>query len=113
MAENYKHLYEQMKKMVELYQDEIVPQMRAELEKMPKWIPVTDSLPETIVCSAGTAYSEVVNVLTSERKVITAIFDGEDFIGDVEFWEAEDEEITHWAPVPLPLPQMPKEGSDG
>lgn len=25
MAENYKHLYEQMKKMVELYQDEVVP----------------------------------------------------------------------------------------
>lgn len=33
MAENYKHLYEQMKKMVELYQDEIVPQMREQLEK--------------------------------------------------------------------------------
>lgn len=25
MADNYKHLYEQMKKMVEKYQDEIVP----------------------------------------------------------------------------------------
>lgn len=25
MAENYKHLYEQMKLMVEKYQDEIVP----------------------------------------------------------------------------------------
>lgn len=28
MAENYKHLYELMKKMVEKYQDEIVPGLR-------------------------------------------------------------------------------------
>ena len=36
MAEKYKHLYEQMKKMVEMYQDEIVPALRqsiAELEQ--------------------------------------------------------------------------------
>jgi hypothetical protein len=28
MAENYRHLYEQMKRMVEKYQDEIVPGLR-------------------------------------------------------------------------------------
>ena len=33
MAENYKHLYKQMKKMVAMYQDEIVPGMREQLEK--------------------------------------------------------------------------------
>ena len=33
MAENYKHLYEQMKKMVAMYQDEIVPGMREQLGK--------------------------------------------------------------------------------
>ena len=33
MAENYKHLYEQMKKMVAMYQDEIVPDLRKHLEK--------------------------------------------------------------------------------
>ena len=33
MAENYKHMYEQMKKMVALYQDEIVPGMREQLSK--------------------------------------------------------------------------------
>ena len=69
-----------------------------------EWIPVKDRLPETIPCDAGTAYSEVVNVLTAGRKVLTAIWDGTDFIADAEFWEAEDEEITHWAPVILPLP---------
>lgn len=33
MAENYKHLYQQMKKMVAMYQDEIVPGMREQLAK--------------------------------------------------------------------------------
>lgn len=72
------------------------------------WIPVSERLPETIPCDAGTAYSEAVNVLTAGRKVLTAIWDGLDFIADAEFWEAEGEEITHWAPVPLPLPKSPE-----
>lgn len=74
----------------------------------PKWISVTDGMPELIPCDAGTAYSEAVNVLTSGRKVLTAIWDGFDWICDAEFWDAEDEEITHWTPVLLPLPQTPK-----
>ena len=74
-----------------------------------KWIPVEEELPETILCTAGTAYSNAVNALTSGRKVITAIWDGEDFIGDAAFWDAEDEVITHWTPVLLPLPEAPKE----
>ena len=36
MAENYKHLYEQMKKMVAMYQDEIVPGMRKQIEDLEK-----------------------------------------------------------------------------
>jgi hypothetical protein len=36
MAENYKHLYEQMKKMVAMYQDEIVPGMRKSIEELEK-----------------------------------------------------------------------------
>ena len=86
------------------------------LDALPKteehrWIPVEERLPPTIPCSAGTAYSEAVNVLTAGRKVLTAIWDGEDFIADAEFWEAEDETITHWTPVLLPLPR--KEGRHG
>ena len=73
-----------------------------------EWISVEDKLPDLIPCNAGTAYSEAVNVLTTGRKVLTAIFDGDDFICDAEFWEAEGEEITHWTPVLLPLPQPPK-----
>lgn len=78
------------------------------LEPAQRWIPVTERLPNTIPCGAGTAYSEAVNVLTSGRKVLTAIWDGTDFIADAEFWEAENEEITHWTPVLLPLPDPPK-----
>lgn len=74
----------------------------------PEWISVKDGLPKIILCGAGTAYSEAVNVLTSGRKVLTAIWDGFDWICDAEFWDAEDEEITHWTPVLLPLPEPPK-----
>ena len=79
----------------------------------PRWIPVTEGLPATVPCGAGTAYSEAVNVLTSGRKVLTAIFDGADFITDAEFWEAGGEEITHWAPVPMPLPLRIIQQKDG
>lgn len=73
-----------------------------------KWIPVTERLPDTIPCGAGTAYSEAVNVLTDGRKVLTAIWNGLYWICDAEFWDAEFEEITHWTPVLLPLPEAPK-----
>lgn len=73
-----------------------------------RWIPVTERLPKLIPCGAGTGCSEAVNVLTSGRKVITAIWDGTDWIGSFRFWDAEGEEITHWTPVLLPLPEPPK-----
>lgn len=70
-----------------------------------KWISVEEGLPELIPCSAGTGYSEAVNVLTEGRKVLTAIWDGNEFVADADFWDAEGEKITHWTPVPLPLPE--------
>lgn len=74
-----------------------------------KWIPVSERLPDLILCDAGTAYSEAVNVLTSGRKVLTAIWDGFDWTTDADFWGAEDETITHWTPVLLPLPEPTRE----
>lgn len=73
-----------------------------------EWISVKDRLPDTIPCSAGTAYSEAVNVLTDGRKVLTAIWDGTTFLCDADYWEAWGEKITHWTPVLLPLPQPPE-----
>lgn len=34
MAENYKHLYEQTKKMLTMYQDELVPGFRKQIEEL-------------------------------------------------------------------------------
>lgn len=73
-----------------------------------RWIPVEERLPDLIPCNAGTAYSEAVNVLTSGRQVLTAIWDGDDFIADADFWKAEGEVVTHWTPMLLPLPEPPK-----
>lgn len=36
MAENYKHLYEQTKKMLAMYQDELVPGFRKQIEELEK-----------------------------------------------------------------------------
>lgn len=74
-----------------------------------RWIPVTEWLPDTIPCDAGTEYSEAVNVLTDGRKVLTAIWNGSTFLCDADYWEAWGEKITHWTPVLLPLPETPKE----
>lgn len=49
MAENYKILYEQMQKMVEKYQDDIVPGFRRVIDRLEaerKWISVEARLPE-------------------------------------------------------------------
>ena len=73
-----------------------------------KWISVKERLLETIPCRVGTECSEAVNVLTDGRKVLTAIWNGLHWICDAEFWDAEFEEITHWTPVLLPLPEPPK-----
>lgn len=87
---------------------ELAMQLVANGVTMQEWISVKDRLPDLIPCNAGTAYSEAVNVLTTGRKVLTAVFDGDDFICDAKFWEADGEEITHWTPVLLPLPEPPK-----
>lgn len=88
--------------------DQIADYLIAHGVTVQQWIPVTEGMPELIPCGAGTAYSEAVNVLTSGRKVLTAIWDGFDWTCDAEFWDAEDEEITHWTPVLLPLPEPSK-----
>ena len=67
-----------------------------------KWVSVDERLPDLIPCNAGTAYSEAVNIWTSGRKVMVAIWDGTDFLCDADYWEAEGELITNWKPIEPP-----------
>lgn len=69
----------------------------------PKWIPVTERLPDLIPCNAGTAYSEAVIIWTDGRKAMIAVWDGIDFLCAADYWEAWGENITHWMPLPKPL----------
>ncbi len=79
---------------------------RDALREKPRWIPVTERMPNTIPCNAGTEYSEAVIVWTTGNKAMIAVWDGIDFICPTDFWEAWGEEITHW----MPLPEAPEEG---
>lgn len=79
---------------------------RDTLREKQRWIPVTERMPNTIPCNAGTEYSEAVIVWTTGNKAMIAVWDGIDFICPTDFWEAWGEEITHW----MPLPGAPEEG---
>lgn len=79
---------------------------RDALREKQRWIPVTERMPNTIPCNAGTEYSEAVIVWTTGNKAMIAVWDGIDFICPTDFWEAWGEEITHW----MPLPEAPEEG---
>ena len=72
-----------------------------------QWVPVSESLPETVAMSNGRAYSEAVVTLTNEKKLVIAVYDGIDFVGDYDFWDCNGEHVTHW----MPLPEPPKEGT--
>lgn len=79
---------------------------RDALREKQRWIPVTERMPETIPCNAGTKYSEAVIVWTNGNKAMIAVWDGIDWICPTDFWEAWGEEITHW----MPMPGAPEEG---
>lgn len=76
----------------------------AALREKQRWIPVTERMPNTIPCNAGTEYSEAVIVWTTGNKAMIAVWDGIDFICPTDFWEAWGEEITNW----MPLPEVPE-----
>ena len=97
-----------IEKFGDIFAKDVTRELLANGVTVQKWIPVAEGLPKTIPCNAGTEYSEAVNVLTSGRKVLTAIWNGSEFIADAAFWDAEGEEVTHWTPVLLPLPEPPK-----
>lgn len=82
------------------------------IEEAPSgWVSVVDAMPKTIPCGAGTEYSEALIVWTSGRKILTAVYDGKDFICDAGFWEAEGEEILYWMQPEIPVEE--RSGKDG
>lgn len=106
MAENYKHLYEQTKKMLTMYQDELIPGFRKKIEELEakvatdnnvgsKWIPVTERLPDyfhVFIVAIRMPYREGLFV------------DSADFDPFEKTWLPslcwdKGYEVTHWMPL--------------
>lgn len=113
MAENYKHLYEQMKKMVEQYQDEIVPGLRkviAELEQQQAasmWTSAAERVPAAEAKQYFGEYGEYPEYIVMIKGGLvptTLFFTGEEWIDDMH----EDYAVTHW----MPMPEQPKDKTD-
>ena len=101
MAENYKLLYEQTKRMLTMYQDEVVPGYRKkieELETASKWIPVSERLPEQ--------HSSVIVYRKTKRFSMLHYSNALGFhFYDSEWGDVTVDDVTHW----MPLPEPPKE----
>lgn len=81
-------------------------------EKFPRWIPVTERLPEEKISPMTMDYTEypcVFDGRAGQREVRYYKF------GKGHFWHGSgciDEYVTHWA-EPMPLPEPPKGEYDG
>ena len=97
MAENYKILYEQMKKMVEKYQDDIVPGLRRVIDRLEaerQWISVEDGRPdpgEYVVCIAKR------NPFSRFMPMVAKI-ERNGWVNPIT--EQYISEVTHWMPLP-------------
>ena len=105
MAENYKILYEQMKKMVEKYQDDIVPGLRRVIDRLEaerQWIRVEDRSPvpgEYVVCIAKrNPFSRFMPMVAKIEK--------NGWVNPIT--EQYISVVTHW--MPLPDPQKGESG---
>lgn len=109
MAENYKHLYEQTKKMLAMYQDELIPGFRKTIEEMEaksKWISVKDRLPEKItnkvivLCKNG--YRGFGHYENYKGKQTWYNLESDKPFTDWDLEDCESYEVTHWMPLPKP-----------
>jgi hypothetical protein len=127
MAENYKHLYEQTKKMLTMYQDNLIPGFRQKIDELeadnerlrkgwaeaisayskensliPRWIPVTERLPEpeTDVLTFCCGNIDILTYRYNRRGLACFMFRD-----DCGYWKETFGKITHW----MPLPEPPKE----
>lgn len=102
MTENYKHLYDQTKKMLTMYQDELIPGFRktiAELEAKSKWIPVSEPPKEPGIYQVF-GYDKG----WEKTKVWYGQFSGYDWFVYNIYGDGMLFDITHW----MPLPEAPK-----
>lgn len=103
---DYKHQYESAKKMVTMYQDEIVPGLREkikELEKqMPTWIPESEPPKEW-----RDENGDAINYLIYTPGLGIDIGN---WIEPAKAWFCLGVpfKVTHW----MPLPEPPKENAD-
>lgn len=74
-----------------------------ELEaKAPRWIPVTERLPEV---HQNTRKSDAMLVYTRRKLFMVAVWNGIDWLAPMAFWDAWGDEIVYW----MPLPEWPEE----
>lgn len=71
-------------------------------EKVPRWIPVTERLPEV---HQKTRKSDAMLVHTRRKLFMVAVWNGIDWLAPMDFWDAWGDEIVYW----MPLPEAPKE----
>ena len=72
--------------------------------KVPRWIPVTERLPEV---HQNTRKSDAMLVYTRRKLFMVAVWNGIDWLAPMDFWDAWGDEIVYW----MPLPGAPKEGT--
>lgn len=70
--------------------------------KVPRWIPVTERLPEV---HQKTRKSDAMLVHTRRKLFMVAVWNGIDWLAPMDFWDAWGDEIVYW----MPLPEAPKE----
>lgn len=81
-----------------------------ELEaKAPRWIPVTERLPEV---HQKTRKSDAMLVYTRRKLFMVAVWNGIDWLAPMDFWDAWGDEIVYWMPLPEP-PETDGGGEDG
>lgn len=82
----------------------------AELEaKVPRWIPVTERLPEV---HQKTRKSGAMLVYTRRKLFMVAVWNGIDWLAPMDFWDAWGDEIVYWMLLPEP-PETDGGGEDG
>lgn len=82
----------------------------AELEaKVPRWIPVTERLPEV---HQNTRKSDAMLVYTRRKLFMVAVWNGIDWLAPIAFWDAWGDEIVYWMPLQEPA-ETDGGGEDG